>query len=260
MLSKKSIPVMLCVAGLAACGGSSSPSKSNSVALAGNWQLALTKVVLGTPSTVRNQSGFFLQHGATLSGGLLISGNCAGLGQAQGQVGKSNVSITTVQSAQTITLTGTASADGSNMNGTYSLLASGCGTSEVGNWTANQVKPLNGNFQAIFTSSLSGLIFNFSGSATQGANTGASTASLSGNMTSSDATCFTTAVLSGLISGTSVVFNVQASDGTSLGKISGTASADMSTITGNYGFSNPQSKLLAGCGGHDSGTVSFTVQ
>src|SRR5215472_890855 len=165
MCTKKFLPLMIaCVAGLAACGGSSSPSTSNSVALAGNWQLALTKMVLGNPSTLRNQSGFFLQQGSVLSGGLMISGNCAGVGQAQGKVGGSKVSITTIQSAQTIALTGTASTDGSSMSGTYSLLASGCGTSEVGTWTANQVKPLNGNFQAIFTSSLSGLIFNFSGS------------------------------------------------------------------------------------------------
>jgi hypothetical protein len=57
-----------------------------------------------------------------------------------------------------------------------------------------------------------------------------------------------------------VVFNVQAADGTALGKIWGTATTDMTAINGNYGFSNPQSNILAQCGGGDLGTVNITIQ
>jgi hypothetical protein len=80
-------------------------------------------------------------------------------------------------------------------------------------------------------------------------------------MTSPDApSCFNSVNITGLVSGTDVVFNFAASDGTSLGASFGTGTTDMTTITGQYNFFNGQSNILASCGGGDFGDAVLTVQ
>lgn len=217
---------------------------------------------LASPGTTRTQSGFLLQSGNSLNGAFLLDGNCAGVGLAQGQVSGSDMSLSENETAQTLSLTGSAMADGS-LGGNYSILASGCGTSEVGTWTAQQVKTLTGSFQGVFTSTITNnLVFHFSGSLTQGPNTGASEASLSGSMTSTDAACFSSASISGQISGTQAVLNLVASDGTALGKISGTLATDASSLgttasPGTYAFINTQVPLACGS---DFGNVVLSIQ
>jgi len=250
--------LILAASALSACGGgsSSSPEKS-AISLAGNWQM----VLLNTNNLMRTEAGFFTQSGKTLNGGLALATICSGVGNAQGTVDGSNVSITVNQIAQTVQLTGTTAPDGSSMSGNYSILASGCGQSNIGTFTATRVKPLNGNIQATFTSVYTSKpVFDFAGTVSQGNNTGSSTANLSGTMTSTNASCFASASITGLIGGTAVVFNLAASDGTSLGAITGTITADASSMTGNYVFRNVNSPILQQCGGGDSGTVTMTIQ
>ena len=208
------------------------------------------------------QSGFLLQSGNVLGGSLLFSGQtisgqtvCSGVGSVLGQANGGSVTIAVTQTAQTANLTGTAATDFSSMNGNYSILASGCGKTEAGTWTATRVSPLTGTFSAQFTSTQSSsLVFNVTGTLTQGKNKGNSFATISGSMTSTDAPCFTSASISGVISGTAVVLNISNSTG-SLGKYSGTAATDASEITGGYSFSNAQTP--SGC--NDEGKANFTI-
>jgi hypothetical protein len=116
------------------------------------------------------------------------------------------------------------------------------------------MQPLSGNFQSTFTSSSKGG-FHFAGTITQGPNTGQSTAALTGTMSSSDAPCPSGATIAGVISGNNVLFNFLTSDGVALGKYQGTMSADATSITGYYRFSNA---VTGGC--DDIGGATFTVQ
>jgi len=245
---------------LTACGGGAN-SPNSAASLSGNWQMQLVR----NPTFSRSQSGFIVQSGKMLNGGLTLSqnllGNCAAAGPAQGQMSGSKVAISVNETGQTVNLAGTVATDGSSMSGNYSILANGCGLSEVGTWTGTKVKAVSGSFQATLSSSWRpNLVYQFTGTVTQGANTGAPNATLSGSMTSTNSPCFSNASLSGLISGTTLVLNPFAADGTALGQISGTVTTDGSTITGNYNFFNVNSTVFANCGGGDSGTISVTVQ
>jgi hypothetical protein len=240
---------------LTACGSTSSPTANSPGPLSGNWQIALQ-----ANNSSNTQSGFVLQFGKSLRGQFLLTGDCAGVGDAQGEVNGANVSLTVNRSAQTIGLTGAASSDNSSISGNYSVLQAGCGSSQIGTWTATRVKPLSGSFTAAFTSGLVGVApFTFTGTVTQGTNTGTSQATLAGSMNSTDATCFSNASLSGVISGTSVVFNFVSPDGIALGQLKGTASADATTVTGTYDFGNAQT-TIQGCPGGDVGSAKVTVQ
>jgi hypothetical protein len=245
---------------MSGCGGGGQPnSASSSGMLSGNWQMTLTTT--GTPASapqVQTESGFLTQSGNSVSGSIVLSGAtvCPGLGAATGTVNGSNAAITVSQIGQTVTLTGAATSDGASMAGVYSILASGCGSTTVGTFTATQVKPLSGNFQATFTSGESiGEVYNFSGSLTQGANKSMSYATLSGTMTSTNAPCINNFFIAGEVSGTSVVFNFLASDGSSQGAYRGTTTTDGTSLTGTYDFLSQSN----GCPG-DAGSVTIAFQ
>jgi hypothetical protein len=242
---------------LTACGNGPGTSVGN---FAGNWQMTLQRDQTNTASTLKTESGFLVQSGGALTGNLLLTGDtyCAGVGSAQGQVSGSNVAISLNQIGQTINLTGSLGSTGS-ISGTYSILASPCGSTQVGTWTATQVQALTGNLQGTFTSTqTSGVVYQVSGNVTQAANTGGSAANLSGSMTSTNAPCFSSVSISGSISGTSAVFNLLSSEGVSIGQFSGTTTSDASTITGLYNFLNTQPPPLNGC--EDFGTAVVTVK
>jgi hypothetical protein len=264
---------LVCLVVLVACGSGSGAKKGPS--LSGNWEMSLLRT--GT-TVVRQQSGFFLQSGTSLSGEFILTGNtaCPGVGVAQGQVDGVNLALTLGQTGYAVSLTGTAASDGSSINGNYSILTAGCGNSSVGTWTAGRVTPLNANFQAEFTpDNPAKSVFHFDGTVTQGANTGGSQAILSGNMTSTDARCFSQATISGLISGTSVVFNLLTADGIAVGQMRGTAcifedgtasqctpdANTPGTMTGRYTFLSAHSDVLqATCDGGELGGISVMLQ
>jgi len=209
--------------------------------------------------TLKTESGFLVQAGGSLTGEFLLTGNtnCAGIGTAQGQISGSNVAISVAQIGQTVNLTGALGTD-SSITGNYSILASPCGSNQIGTWTATQVQPFSGKFQATFTSTFpGGLSFGFSGSVSQGPNTGSSTASLSGSMTSDNAPCFSTANLTGSISGTSIVLNLLSSEGVALGQIHGTTTTKATTTNAVYDFTNSQSSPPNGC--EDFGTAVLVL-
>lgn len=249
--------LFVCVFLLTGCGGSSGGT-SQAGALSGNWQMSLQNA-----TSTETQSGFLLQSGNTLTGGVLFSGqtisgqtSCQGVGSAVGQVSGTSVTLTVTPAGQTMNLTGSVANSSTSMSGSYSILAAGCGQTEVGTWSAHQVNPLTGTFLATFTSVDFATVFHFTGSVTQGPNTGGSQAILSGNMISSDAGCFSAATVSGVISGTSVVLNILTPEGIALGKYSGTVTTDATQLTGLYRFSNASS--ASAC--NDFGSATFAVQ
>lgn len=248
---------VLCVLMWASCG--SNGNGNDPLPLSGNWQAALT---LTTPpgNKVKGLSGFLIQSGNTLTGNMLLAGQtqCTGVGAASGQLSGSAISLSVSETGQTVNLTGMVGG-GSSMGGNYSILASPCGASQIGTWTANLVQPLTGNFQGTFTSTqTSGLVYHFSGTISQAANTGSSSANLSGSMTSTDSPCFSSASVSGLISGTAVVFNLLSSEGIALGRLNGTTTTTAGSITGPYEILNSQSVQLGGCTDLGNAAISLT--
>jgi len=238
-------------------GGGQKDTPAYASLLSGNWEFVLTQ---NPPSTaVKIESGFLVQSGNSLAGNVLLSGAalCPGLGSVQGHVNGSTVALTVTQIAQTVNLTGTVVGDGSSMSGNYSIYAQGCGGGSTdGTWTATPVKPLNGTYQAAFTSTwTSGLVYDYAVTVAQGSNTGSSTGVLAGSMTSTNAPCASNLSIAGLVGGTSVVFNLLSSDGSAVGQFRGSTSTDATTLTGTYDFLAQNN----GCSG-DAGMVTMTLR
>lgn len=232
---------------------SSSGTSTGASDVAGNWQITLQGA-----TTNYSQAGFLLQAGKSVSGQFLLLGDCAGVGRVQGEAGTSTISMTVNQPGRTINLSGTAGGNGSSLKGDYSILTAGCGASEVGTWTALKVAALTGSFTGTFTSNASATPFHFTGTVTQGSNTGATSATLAGSMTSNDAVCFGDASVSGMISGTSVVLTLTSTDGSALGQFAGELTTDASSATGTYNFFNAQTPI-PGCPGGDSGAATLEI-
>ena len=246
--------ICVCVTLLTACGGGSTNQAGS---LSGNWQITLQNTDTGA---IKSESGFFVQTGNSLSGNILLTGQtvCSGVGSAQGQVSGSNVSISVVHMGETLKLTGTTADGSTTMSGDYSILASPCGNSQVGTWTAVRVPPMTGSLAATFTSGqTAGPVVNLTGKINQGVNNGGSTANLTGSMTTSDPSCLSSVTIGGQISGTAVVLNLLSSEGIALGQYIGTATPDATTITGTYTLF-PQGSATNGC--NDFGTGTVTVQ
>ncbi len=232
---------------LSACGGGSSSSTGTQVplTLAGNWQFTLAPAPDGSFQG-GPQGGFLLQTGGAVTGAAAYavylpslaypcnSGSASITGTLNGQA----VSLNVAAGTQTFTLTGTLSLDSSTMSGTFTSSAgtagdgSPCGTAQTGlQWSASSVPPLTGTIQGSFHSSggaagLDEQAFLVSGAFTQAANTGASNASITGNLSFlnsasnlSDYPCFTSASVNGQISGNVVTLQVVGSDGSTLGQI-----------------------------------------
>jgi hypothetical protein len=251
------IPVLPCILVVLSCGGTNSKNIDAGL-LSGNWQIGLqpTPPATSTPT----ESGFLLQTGSSLSGEFLFAGltQCTGLGSAEGTLTGNNVEITLTQSGQTVNLTGTAASDGSTMGGTYAVLDSGCGNgTSTGTWSANPVKPVTGTYLATFNSYTLG-IYSFNVTVTQGANTGSSVATLSGNATSSSGPCGNNLTLAGAVGGTSVVFNFLTSGGTAVGQFRGTTSTDATALNGTYDFLAQSN--MASCVAGDTGSITLALQ
>lgn len=250
-------PVLVCIFLALGCGKSNSNNTDPGL-LSGNWQIGLQpgSQAGGTPT----ESGFLLQTGNSLTGQFLFAGlaQCTGLGSASGILTGNNVEITLNQAGQTLTLTGTAASDGSTMGGTYAVLDAGCGNgTSTGTWTANPVKPVTGTYLATFNSyTLGTYVFNIS--ATQGANTGESIATISGTATSSNAPCGENLAIAGTVGGTAVVVNFLTSEGTAIGQFTGAISTDASTLNGTFDFLAQASGTS--CTAGDAGSVTLVQQ
>ena len=239
------------------CGGGSGSSDPPSAAwpISGNWQMEMQK----SSTATRTQSGFLLEKNNAVSGSLIFAGTtCAGMGNVSGTVSGSDVSLSVEPTGLSIDLTGTLGPDKASMSGNYAMLAAGCGKPETGTWTAALIKPLNGSFQGSFVSTRSGTTFPASAQIGQGANVGTASAPLTGTLSITGSSCFTTANISGLISGTSVVLNFGESAGTQVGQVTGTSTPDGTSLSGTYSIPE-QGAPGAPCHAGDIGTFTLTM-
>ncbi len=253
---------------LTACGGSSSSSSTvENVTLAGNWQFAVAPPSDGS-FLGGLQGGFLLQNGSSATGAAAYSVSLpellipcsSGTAQITGTLSGQTVTLTAVAGTQTFTFTGTLALNstpvvgstvfvGETMSGTYTSTAgtaadgTACGTAQTGlQWSAVLVPPITGIVQGSFHSTggaanLSNQDFLLSGSLTQEANTGKSSATVSGSLnftnpatTISDYPCFDTASVYGQVSGSSVTLQIVGSDQSILGQIG--EPADSNGVTG----------------------------
>ena len=249
---------------LSACGSSgASGDTPQSAVLLGNWQFTMapqTDGISGDPTFSGGlQGGFLLENNTSVTGQLAYSitsstsstGPCnSGSGPVTVIVSGQSVTITEVAASQTYTLTGTLSADGTTMMGTYASTAgtaadgSACGYVETGlSWGAVSVPPVTGTVQGFFHSTaglpLTNQDFVLSGSLTQGANIGASNATVTGMLTFedplsevSDYPCLPLVLVNGEISGNALVLQLIATNGSAVGQIGGITSG-MSPVTVN---------------------------
>ena len=254
--------LLLCSAMLlVGCGNSnnhnnSSPSGTGD--LSGNWQMSLLPT---GKKLAKTQSGFLLQTGNTVTGGLMVLDSpCSGVGDVTGTIDSTGVSLAVNPTQLQITLTGTVGSDRRSMSGDFGMLQFGCsGTSSAplsGTWMANLVAPVNGKIQGTFTSNKGGT-YPVAGQISQGPNTGSSTATLSGNITVTGY-CFLGAGFTGTVSGTALVLNLLDPYGSQVGQITGTNSIDGVSISGIYNLL-PQTNAPPPCKWGDGGTFAFTL-
>jgi hypothetical protein len=200
-----------------ACGGGSKAAPQSGT-LSGNWQVTLERHVNPVPPLIF--TGFVTQSGNSLAGNFILGSKCLGVGPLTGTLNDSNLSLTIDEFGEQISLEGAVSP----LGGEFSNLTGGCTAfANTGVWTAVQVAPLTGSFHGTFTSSKGNGVLNVSGTLAQGPNTGASTATLSGNLAVTGPGSFcsylSTATISGLISGTTVALNLYGPDGAEITQI-----------------------------------------
>ncbi len=287
---------------LSSCGrGSYSGAPQIPITLSGNWQFTMAPPAGGSFQGGL-QGGFLLQNNGSVTGSVAYAvslpnaSNPCNTGSAAitGTISGENIqTLTAVAGTQTFTLTGTLSFDGSTMAGTYSSTAGTaangtvCGTEQNGlQWSAVLVPPLTGSIQGSFHSTggsagLNEQDFLVSGSLTQAANTGTSSATVTGTLSFlnptldlSDYPCISTASIQGQISGSLVTLQMIGPDGPNIGQIGSAANSDLQPAnfysTQNGGFlqaiGGPSYAVYAAaCGGGsltspaDTGNICLAV-
>ena len=253
--------------GMCACANKNTPPTGTT--FTGNWQITLDRHLNPIPLSY---TGFLIQSGNSIAGSVVLGDGCPGVGPVTGTITGQSFQLTIEEFGQTINLNGDLPSGSAPPNGQFSTLGGGCTQfPSTGSWTANQIKPLSSTFHGTFTSTNSTSltpVMNVTGIVAQGLNTGASSATLSGTLSAASyvAPCayLTNATITGTISGTTVVWNLYAPNGTPLGRIplpnsipgvppTATISLDGSSLTGSYQFQS----ISSTCGG-DQGSVQLT--
>jgi len=251
---------------LSACGGGSSGGSENSETLSGNWQFTVANPPDGS-FLGGLQGGFLLQTNGSVTGAAayavslpLLPYPCnSGSAQITGTISGQDVTLTAVAGTQTFTLTGMLSLDGSTMVGTYASTAgtagdgAPCGTAQTElQWSAVLVPPITGPIQGSFhsTGGAAGLDeqdFLVSGALSQAANTGGSNATVTGNLSFLNSTtnlidypCFTSAAVTGQISGNIVNLQIVGTDGSTWGQIGEPAGSNGVTGVNPVTFASAQ--------------------
>ena len=261
--------LLLCVFATAISCGGGSKSSTAGMPLSGNWQITLVRHNLAQEFPY---SGFLQQSGNAITGSVILNSTngCAGVGPVTGTLNGQNLQLDINEFGQDITLTGTVpslgGSDVTSMSGQFSNVSGGCLFSSTGNWSAVRVTPLTGSFHGAFQTQHNGTL-DVTGTMTQGSNIGASNASISGSITASGNARFcsylTTATITGVISGTSVLLTLYGPDGSQIGQIgqAGSSPAVPATITADATSLSGPSLFLAldpvNCP-QDEGTVQLT--
>jgi len=206
------------------------------------------------PPTALSVSGFLAASNGSLTGsvqGPTILGsngthNCGGVGPVTGTITGQNVTFSINPGGTVFNFTGVISSDNTSMSGDYQALSGACYVPEAttGTWTAVLVPPMNGSFtgslsNSAYMSLLTGVSppapIAVSGTFAQSTNAGASNASLTGTITAVGYPCFTTATVTGTVSGESVILSVFGYDGSQIGVL-GTASGPATAAPGSSGL------------------------
>jgi len=268
------ILMLMAVMCFSGCGGTASSGSGDpppSSPLSGNWQFTIQSPPDG--SYVGGlQGGFLIQNGSNVTGSIGFSVAIpqsppaspvvcsAGAAPVSGTVSGQNVTLTAIAGNQSFTFTGALGDNNSTLTGTYTSTAgtgadgSPCGTAQAGlNWSALLVPALTGPFQGSFHSTQSGTSFRnqdfaVSGALTQGPNTGASSATVSGTLLfqdpstlATDYPCLPQASVTGQISGNIVTLQIFAGSGLDVGQIGGitaTAPVTFDSTQGGYVLHN----------------------
>jgi hypothetical protein len=231
------IVFVLCLSCMVISCGSGKSSTTSSL-VSGNWQITLNPHA--NPSS-QNYSGFLLQAGSSVTGSMILGGNCSGVGPVSGTLDGQNLSISINQFGQDLSLVGTVPSASGFMGGQYSTLPGGCTQfPNTGSWAAQLIPPLNGASHGTLTSTNGNGTLEVSGQMEQGPNTGASNAPLSGTITAEGTPRFcaylTDASIRGLISGTEVTLQLFGPDGKQITQFAVTAAPDATSISGGYNF------------------------
>ncbi len=255
---------------LSACGGNSSSDPQQSGTLSGNWQFTMTNPdatdqnpPLPAGTLYGLQGGFLLDNNGAVTGqavysisGIDISTTLwaicdSGSAQITGTVSGQTVNLKAAAGSQTFTLQGTLGPNGQITNPTFTTpggAAAGfeyCGAPASGlSWSAQSVPPLTGSITGGFhsasgnNSGLANQDFPLTGTLTQGANIGASNATVTGTLSFIDPTtllsdypCISsgTVFVNGQISGNTVVLQLIGTDGSNAGQIGSSASLSGTT-------------------------------
>ena len=220
-------------------------------------------------NSVSPGSGFLLQSGGIVTGSFILGAGCQGVGPVNGTFDGQNLQLTVSEFGQDFSLTATlpsGSASTAFIGGQFSTLQGGCvGFTSTGTWTAVRITPLLGSFHGSFVSSSGNGTLDVTGTLTQGANIGASNATVSGTITASGGQRFcsylSTATITGTISGETLVLNLYGPNGAQTAQIPAPppeppaiVTADAASLTSSYSF--PQISNVC-TGDQGSLTLSF---
>jgi len=113
------------------CGGSSSNSQIN---IAGNWSFSSQSSLV-----VVTGSGTIQQNGNALSGQVTLNGTpCATSATLTGTISGNTVNFQLQEGSQAVSFTGTVTANGTGISGTYTAPIGGCTNGDSGNWAATK--------------------------------------------------------------------------------------------------------------------------
>jgi hypothetical protein len=221
--------------------------------------------LLQNNGSVGGQASFLIMTQPPAGSGALPTPCNSGIDQITGTITGQTVNLTAQSSGgQTFTLTGTLAFDSTTMTGSYaSTDGAGCGIATAQNWSATLVPPLTGDIQGFFHSmggpaGLNEQEFAVSGAITQAPNSGASSASVTGNLRfldpttlNSDYPCVALASVAGQISGNAVFLQIVGPDGSMIGQIGQTgppASSGPQSVTFDSTGSGLVLESLVGAG------------
>jgi hypothetical protein len=224
--------------------------------LTGNWQLSLFQEE-PRPTQTLAVSGFLQQSSSSFSGSFTfppstVNGNCAGVAVLTGTVSGQSIQFSANQAGTVLNFSGALSSDGQSMSGNYQGLGGGCFTRPTtGTWSGILIPPLNGSFTGTLSNSsymvlVNGIVppapIQVTGTLSQTSNIGESNATLQGTISAVGYPCFTTASLTGTISGANVVLSLFGYNGIQIGTI-GLPNSPAIISTGSQG------PVLIGTGG-----------
>jgi len=237
------LAVILYIA-LCGCGsgnGSGGSQTAQAVNLAGNWE-ASTISNLGYDTFL---SGAINQTGTQLSGTMNISGSpCAVSGALSGSVNGLKVTMSLLEGTQSVSLAGTASADGNSITGTYQAPAGGCTNGDSGTFSAARTSggsctsaPSNPTGLSASSTTISGTTLSWT-AVNAPANCSITSYTVSENGSSIGTTSSTSFAVTGLAASTTYSFTVEAGD--SVGTSGQSAAVSVTTLssTGGGGVAN----------------------